>query len=437
MTIQQIQSFISKGVSVSQNKVNNEELTNAAALVSSANKQTAATAGQNTLSTFQSVFQDTLLSKAQQSSASANVAEDANASLQITNTIAFGDNISLKSSVLNKQNDLDTMTTVQIVDRPIQENTQEQKIDSPDQTIKNDRYLVNGNSDLTNENSAINIPIIPLDGNVLVENPGQFSETGNAEADELVSRVMLFRNQTNMITGASIRDVASAQANLVSLGYDVGTYGPFQNGVDGILGEMTSAGLLKFQQDQGLKQTGTLTIETSLQLKEMGKPALDKISEKWQTELKKSFYLATDYHGTANPFWYISFIQGQGDNPETMANIDPVFKGRLASLAKDFGRRAEFGEGYRDLERQNYFYEKYLNGTGNLAAKPGHSKHNMGLAVDTASDWLQDIDDGLPVSQQSILSSYGLYKPLADAANTSHENWHIQPLEIFNNSMNN
>ena len=41
------------------------------------------------------------------------------------------------------------------------------------------------------------------------------------------------------------------------------------------------------------------------------------------------------------------------------------------------------GQGYRDLAGQRAAYAAYQNGTGNLAARPGHSYHNYGLAFDT------------------------------------------------------
>ena len=43
--------------------------------------------------------------------------------------------------------------------------------------------------------------------------------------------------------------------------------------------------------------------------------------------------------------------------------------------------------GFRTREEQQRLYDKYKNGTGNLAAKPGTSKHESGLAVDI--NWSQ------------------------------------------------
>jgi D-alanyl-D-alanine carboxypeptidase len=58
----------------------------------------------------------------------------------------------------------------------------------------------------------------------------------------------------------------------------------------------------------------------------------------------------------------------------------------LSSLMQNprLGRRilGSIGGGYRDLQAQQAAYNAYQNGTGNLAAKPGHSYHNYGLAFD-------------------------------------------------------
>ncbi|MGI9383249.1 MAG: peptidoglycan-binding protein [Methyloligellaceae bacterium] len=62
-------------------------------------------------------------------------------------------------------------------------------------------------------------------------------------------------------------DVREAQKILNRLGYDVGT-------ADGILGPKTSAGLKKFQQDQGLRANGALNVELLKVLRVRGKLSL-------------------------------------------------------------------------------------------------------------------------------------------------------------------
>ena len=267
------------------------------------------------------------------------------------------------------------------------------------------------------------------EANPLVQQPGLLGVTGNVEADELTERVLSLRMGRGLSAAPAIRDVTSAQTLLVSMGYDIGGYGPYANGVDGVLGPKTSQALSRFQQEQGLVPTGTLTAETATRLLAQGKPSLDNVSAQWQEQLAGSPFSAEAYEGTANPYWYVRFVAQGGDDPDTMGNIDPVFKGRLAALARDSGQQAAFGEGLRSLERQAWFYQKYVDGTGALAAKPGQSRHNMGLAVDTQSNWLQRMDEGKAVSAQVTLLRYGLCKPLANGEGRGREPWHLEPAE--------
>lgn len=276
--------------------------------------------------------------------------------------------------------------------------------------------------------------ITPPNGLLLVENPNLLMQTGNSEADELVNIVLSLRLGRGLQTDADTRAVSTAQASLLALGYDIGEYGPFLGGVDGILGPRTSSGITQFQRDHGLETTGTLSAETAELLLKTAKPALDSISEDWANRLRGSELSSTAHMGTANPFWYIRFVAQAGDDPTTMGNIDAVFKGRLAALARDAGKAAEFGEGYRNFERQAWFYEQYRNGTGALAARPGQSRHNSGLAVDTQSEWLLRIGEGMPADRQTVLLEYGLVKPMADGEGRGREPWHIEPVEARSGS---
>ena len=70
---------------------------------------------------------------------------------------------------------------------------------------------------------------------------------------------------------------------------------------------------------------------------------------------------------------------------------------------------------YRTYEEQEYLYQQYLNGTGNLAAVPGNSNHGTGIAVDVATTEMRDMID-------RIGSKYGWSKSWSDAPS---EWWHI------------
>ena len=75
------------------------------------------------------------------------------------------------------------------------------------------------------------------------------------------------------------------------------------------------------------------------------------------------------------------------------ASIGDNVKKMLNDAKKD-GVDLQISSSYRSREEQERLYQAYLNGTGNLAAKPGSSNHESGLAIDFkntsgAYDWLK------------------------------------------------
>lgn len=74
-------------------------------------------------------------------------------------------------------------------------------------------------------------------------------------------------------------------------------------------------------------------------------------------------------------------------------DLDPKTKGMTYTMALAVTKllRAARGRiwivsGFRTYDQQSALYQKYLNGTGNLAAKPGTSRHESGNAVDFGGD---------------------------------------------------
>lgn len=56
---------------------------------------------------------------------------------------------------------------------------------------------------------------------------------------------------------------------------------------------------------------------------------------------------------------------------------------RLASeFKRAWGVDLDITDGYRDLARQQYYWDLYQSGQGNIAARPGTSNHGWGQAVD-------------------------------------------------------
>lgn len=71
---------------------------------------------------------------------------------------------------------------------------------------------------------------------------------------------------------------------------------------------------------------------------------------------------------------------------------------------------------YRTLAEQQYFWELYKSGRGNLAAVPGTSNHGWGLAVDVATQAQRQTID-------RIGEKYGWAKKWSDAPS---EWWHLK-----------
>ena len=89
----------------------------------------------------------------------------------------------------------------------------------------------------------------------------------------------------------------------------------------------------------------------------------------------------------------------------------------LMAAAREAGFRISPGSGFRSYDQQADLYRKYLAGTGNLAAPPGRSNHNHGLAMD-----LNYGSDEAAAWANANAARFGLAFPV------SGENWHVEML---------
>lgn len=137
----------------------------------------------------------------------------------------------------------------------------------------------------------------------------------------------------------------------------------------------------------------------------------------------------------ADPAKYLLF-----DN-SWQKDIDPVFAGRLAALARDMGVKIHINSGKRATEEQTRLYKQdggyqdkngnWVGGTGYVAV-PGRSWHEFGEAIDTRDPWLKKLEKDAATNQQILLQKYGLFKPLTKGNRcTVLEDWHIQPIETM------
>ncbi len=54
----------------------------------------------------------------------------------------------------------------------------------------------------------------------------------------------------------------------------------------------------------------------------------------------------------------------------------------MRAAAKKNGNNLRIISGFRTMDKQKELYGMYQRGTGNLAAKPGYSNHQNGIALD-------------------------------------------------------
>jgi hypothetical protein len=79
-----------------------------------------------------------------------------------------------------------------------------------------------------------------------------------------------------------------------------------------------------------------------------------------------------------------------GLNPEMAARL----RASGEAYEKQTGKKANYGEMFRDRARQAKYYDAYKRGSGGLAAPPGLSRHEKGTATDIPRsgyrDWLAE-----------------------------------------------
>ena len=130
------------------------------------------------------------------------------------------------------------------------------------------------------------------------------------------------------------------------------------------------------------------------------------LAEKGVGLVNKGSQLVKDYLG--NTFTAGGNVDVQGLNPGLQAN--------LVGMGKDYyqatGKKLQINSANRSNEEQARLYKTMPKG---MAAPPGSSLHNYGLAVDINSQQANEL------SNMGLLSKYGFERPIAK------EKWHMQP----------
>jgi peptidoglycan hydrolase-like protein with peptidoglycan-binding domain len=164
--------------------------------------------------------------------------------------------------------------------------------------------------------------------------------------------------------GARGEPVRALQNRLNQLGFNVGA-------ADGSFGPKTEAAVKAFQRAKGLTADGVV-----------GPKTWDKLGIKVSGPVTNP--------GTGGGRAVKGYVNGVARD----ITVSPIAGGkemrsdaaaafnRMHAAAKAAGINLHVNSAFRSMEEQRALYQKYLNGTGNLAARPGYSNHQGGIAVD-------------------------------------------------------
>ena len=94
--------------------------------------------------------------------------------------------------------------------------------------------------------------------------------------------------------------------------------------------------------------------------------------------------------------------------------LNKKFLEQLSAFNAAAGNRYTVNSGYRSVAHQQQLYNQYLAGRGPVAARPGSSQHNFGLAADLAPSNARDVHGALA-------KQFGLVFTVPS------ESWHIEP----------
>lgn len=118
---------------------------------------------------------------------------------------------------------------------------------------------------------------------------------------------------------------------------------------------------------------------------------------------------------TFEPWYWDDTVLEEADGH----TVDPTLSARLLAALTELDGRARITSLVRTEEEQAELYDRYINHAGPLAAYPGTSNHERGLAVDinpmpSGCSW-DELDE--------VCRRHGLYRPPGTRAT---ENWHYE-----------
>lgn len=114
------------------------------------------------------------------------------------------------------------------------------------------------------------------------------------------------------------------------------------------------------------------------------------------------------------------------DSSIDLAGMDPAVKKRLAAVSYEYfnstGKKIQINSAFRDPKEQAALFAKYGSPR---AARPGKSKHEVGLAFDMNSA------DANKATSLGLFDKYGFQRPIAS------EPWHVEAKEARNSVADN
>lgn len=192
--------------------------------------------------------------------------------------------------------------------------------------------------------------------------------------------------------GARGPEVRQLQTQLKNAGFSPGS-------VDGVFGPKTAAAVKAYQRAKGLQVDGVAGQQTwgsfaGVRLP----PGSSKLaaggprsSNTGGTQGTSGSRPVDNFEPVSGPGKRVTaYVNGQprsisvvpvGNGEYMRADAAGAFKAMQAAAARD-GIQLPAVSGFRSMAEQQALYQKYLNGTGNLAAKPGYSNHQNGIAID-------------------------------------------------------
>lgn len=126
----------------------------------------------------------------------------------------------------------------------------------------------------------------------------------------------------------------------------------------------------------------------------------------------------------------IDLFSGNAEPTQAIEQSDDEFVARIAAmidaLPDHLKGTVRIRSAWRSEEEQAWLYDRYQNHGGNLAAPPGRSNHNHGLAMD-----LEFTTDAARRWAHENAERFGLTFPIES------EDWHIEPLGLRDGTFNN